>query len=179
MDIEGAGTVRAVIDVVPIAAGKRGELHAAGARESLGHKSKRAYRRGNAERREVSNLVHAGAARLALFDFIVGIAGNKEDVPRSKGDAAVVILANPRRRGRIRLRYPGKSDDVPIRIAYHRDLIDPARGIIGPTADQHRISIVILEGKTAVRRGQPGNGAQVDAGIMVGKRRCNLGSGKV
>src|ERR1044072_8514777 len=97
MDIEGAGSIRAVVDVVPVAARKRGELHATGARESLGHKSKRAYRRSKAERREVSKLVHAGAARLALFDFIVGIASSKEDVARSKGDAAVVVLANARR----------------------------------------------------------------------------------
>src|SRR5207237_4083077 len=101
----------------PVAAGKRNELHTATTRESLGHKSERTHRRGDTERAEVSKLVHDGTARLALFELIVGIVGNKKDVVRSKGHTGVIVLTNSRGGARVECRCPGKPRDMSVRVA--------------------------------------------------------------
>src|SRR5262249_6389094 len=129
------------------------EFHATCPGESWRHETDRATRPCHAQWLQVYDLIRCHTANLALFKLtkLIGkIASYKEHIGRSKGEARVVELPDRRSYAWIQCSDAVKANDMPVRIAVDRDLIDSADLAARRAGNKQRIRVVILECKTTV-----------------------------
>jgi hypothetical protein len=129
-------------------------------------------RTGDAQRREVDDLVLVAAAGSGLPELVDRPARGEQHAARTEDDAAVVVFADRRAVAR---RAAAEAGDVLRSIANDRHRVKAARSAIRRTADQQRVAVE--ESEAAVVTRQTLDRAEVGdrvVGAEVGAQRLRM-----